>query len=188
MLRKILLGLLLLVVLAVLVLFLVGRRPSAGRIAHAVDLPAPPEAVWPWLTEPERLKQWVGWLVAVEPLSPGDANGLGARERLVMDDPNMKQQVTMEATTTEIERPRRLAVEISAPMGFDGTVTYSLVETPPGTTRLTYDRRFRYHHWLVALMEPLVTPQAKKKLVDDLERLRGLVTAETAGKRGGAAS
>src|SRR6185295_11965917 len=48
-----------LAVLAVLVLFALSKRPDAGKGEVSIEIAQPPAVVWAWITEPEKLKQWV---------------------------------------------------------------------------------------------------------------------------------
>ncbi len=78
-----------------------GRRLTLdGRpvVRFVRVLPHPPTEVWPWLVEPDRLKDWLGD-VEVEPHVGG-----AYRIRFAM------APVVMEGTITEIEPPRRLTL------------------------------------------------------------------------------
>ncbi len=125
-------GLIALIVVAIVTLKLFGLRSDAGRIRHAVEIHRPPSQVFRWLSEPERLKQWISWLVEVRPVPGAPSSGVGAKEVLVMDDPNMKQKVELESELTALEPDRKISVKIHAAMGFSGTVDYVL--TPAGET------------------------------------------------------
>ncbi|MFN7962707.1 MAG: SRPBCC family protein [Thermoanaerobaculia bacterium] len=165
-------GLFGLIVLAVVALLIAGARANAGRLLYTVEVPLPPSAVWPWLTETEKLKQWIGWVDEIRPLNP-EVQGVGARELFVMSDPNMKGKMEMEVETTVFEPPHHVTVKVGVPKGFTGSVDYLLTDLG-GRTRIDYDGQFRYDHWFARLMEPLVTPQARKKVAEDLDRLVNL--------------
>lgn len=164
-----------LAVMCVLVLFLMGRRPGAGRSMHSVVVARPAAEVWTWITEPERVKQWVSWLVEIRTTETGPPRA-GMTEVWVMDDPNMKQRIEIDGTITEVVPEQRLGVSISLPGQFEGTTTYTLTEVEGGT-RLETDGRFKYTNAVVALLEPLVTPEADKKMRADLARLKALAEA-----------
>lgn len=167
-----------LLVAAALVLWGLGQRADAGRQVARVEIAQPREAVWAWLMEPDRFKQWVSWTVEVREERD--------RRVVVMQDPNMGgQRVEFYSKLLAERKPESLEVEITAPMGFDGRMAYRLTESAPGRTRLEIDARFRYHHWFAALMEPLVTPQAQAKLDADLATLKRLAeqTPVPAGAR-----
>jgi carbon monoxide dehydrogenase subunit G len=167
-----------LIVLAIVVLKLMGMRTDAGRIRHTVEIDRPPAQVFRWLNEPERVKQWISWLVEIRPVQGAPTSGVGAKDVFVMDDPNMKQKVELESEVTAFEPDRKISVKIHAAMGFSGDLDYILTPVGEGRTRLEYDGRYQYHHWMASLFEPLVTPQAKAKLEGDLAKLKQLVEAE----------
>jgi uncharacterized protein YndB with AHSA1/START domain len=170
------LGLAGLVLLAVVVMLIIGRRRDAGRLRYGIDIERTAPQVFRWVSEPEKLTQWVGWLVEVRAL-PG-TDGVGGRRVFVMDDPNMKQKIEIEVETVASEPPHLLAVRIHSKMGFTGETEYRLSETSPGKTRLEYVSQFRFHHWFARLMEPIVSSHARGKLVQDLERLKSRAEAE----------
>jgi uncharacterized protein YndB with AHSA1/START domain len=164
-----------LLVVAVIVLLILGRRESAGRMQASIDIARPPSQVFAWLTETDTLLRWVGWLVEVRESGPP---GVGARRVWVMDDPNMNQKVEVIGDVTAHEPPNRLGVRTSMEGGFDGTVTYTLTELGDGRTRLEGTSEWRFHHWFANLLKPVVMRQARRKMRDDLARLKSLVEAE----------
>jgi uncharacterized protein YndB with AHSA1/START domain len=165
-----------LALVAAAVLFALGRRADAGRLAAAVEIARPPAEVYAWLTEPDRLTKWVGWLVEVRPVGSGP-RGVGSREVWVMDDPNMKQRLEVQGVLTALDPGRRVSARIELPRGFEGEYTYTLAEAGAGRTRVEHVGTYRYHHWFARLLEPVVTRQAQKKLVEDLARLKSLAEA-----------
>lgn len=169
------LGLVGLVVLAVLVLFAMSMRPKAGWTEASVEVNAPIDTAFAWVTEPEHVKQWVSWLVDVrqDRVTP---DGVGSRETWIMDDPNMKKRVEVASEVTRYEPPRRVDVRISMSDGFDGDYTYVLEPTAVGT-KITMSGAAKYRSPLIQLMEPLVTPAAQKKMEDDFVTLKRKVEA-----------
>jgi uncharacterized protein YndB with AHSA1/START domain len=174
------LTLLVMLLLAIFLLWVARFRPGAGTGSHSVEIDRPPQVVWPWLREPEKMKSWVSWLVAVEP-DPTSPEGVGHRTVLTMEDRNNgNQRMRLPTTTTEWDPPHRLAAHIVYAGLFDGDQRYILTPLPGGRTRFTIESRFHYGQWFANLMEPVITPQAGKKLADDMARLKSLVEAEPA--------
>ncbi len=175
--KKVLLGLLSLVValivIGVVVLLAVGKRDEAGRNTATIQIERPPAQVFPWVTEPARLKQWIGGLDESTPLTD-EGLKVGARSREVVVVGNGRYE--METTVTDLEVPARLVVAIQSE-GFKVDARYDLVESGDGTF-LSYACISRYEQPLARLMEPLVTREAQKKIEADLARLKGLVEAE----------
>lgn len=170
-------GLLGILALAVLALLAMGLRPGAGTITGEVVIERRPAEVWPWIVDGERLMEWIGWLTEVDDLTPG-VEGVGARRRWVMIDPTMDdQRVEIMGEITAYEPERRSTMSIESPGMFSGWGTYELVDLGGGRTRVEYVSEYSLDSWFGRLLEPLVTPQASAKAVDDLARLKERVEA-----------
>ena len=172
--------LIVLLVVAFLALLGLSFRPDAGRVEASVDIDRPAPVVYPWVTEPEKLKQWVGWLAAVESEDPGPRQ-VGSRETWVMDDPDRKRRMRIAAEVTALEANRLVRVHVQVPGAFEGDSEYRLEELEGGRTRLHSLGQFRYTSPVFRFMEPLITPQAKKKLSGDFTRLKQLVETSNGG-------
>jgi len=170
--------LLVLLVVCVLGLWIASNRRDAGRMRGSIEIERPPEEVFAWISEPDKLTQWVGWLSEVRPDSTTPREGIGHRETWIMDDPRMKQKVIVPGTVTLWEPPNQMGVHVEAPAMFDGDVFYKVTDLGNGRTRVEQDARFRYLDRFAALMEPMVTPEAMRKMVDDMHRLKTKVEAQ----------
>lgn len=171
------------IVLVLLALFMMGRRPGAGRVSATVELGAPPAEVMPWLTEPAKLRRWVGWLSDVK----GDtsAAALGRKQQWVMDD-GKSGALTMDVELTGWSPPDSMRAKLTVPGLVEGDNRYVLEDLLAGT-RLTVTGKYRHPNLVVALLEPLVTPEAQAKLRADLARLREAIAASADTSHGGAA-
>ncbi len=159
-------------------LWLASNRSDAGRMRGSIEIARPPEEIWPWMTEPDRLTQWVGWLAEVQPDSTTPDSGIGHRETWVMDDPRTRQRMLVPGTVTLWEPPAQMGVHVELPGMGDGDVFYKLTDLGNGRTRLEQDGRFRYVGRIVKLMEPMITPEAMRKMLADMNRLREQVEAQ----------
>ena len=172
------LGLLAIVGLAVVALLVIGGGRGIGRFETSVDVARPAPVVFAWVTEPTRLKSWVGWLVDVRSLTP-QTSGVGARNVWVMEDRNNNnQRMDLHTEVVRHEPDRLIETTVDVPEGFTGRVTYELEPLDANRTRLTYRATFQYHHWLAKLLEPVISRSARQKLVEDLERLKRQAEAE----------
>lgn len=167
-----------LLVVFVLGLWIASNRRDAGRMRGSIEIERSPDEVFAWMNEPGKLTQWVGWLTEVRPDSTTPREGIGHRETWIMDDPRMKQKVSVPGTITLWEPPLQMGVHIEAPGMFEGDVFYKLTDIGSGRTRVEQDARFHYLDRLAALMEPMVTPEAMHKMVDDMHRLKAKVEAQ----------
>jgi uncharacterized protein (TIGR03067 family) len=168
---RVLLGLIGLLVLGLVTLLALGARSDAGMMRASVEIARTPATVWPWLQDPEKLKAWVGWLVEVRQTGPD-------REVWVMEDRNNgNMRVEILGVTTAKDQPRRLAVHTTTPGEFDGDHSYVLTDLG-GRTRLEMEEHFHFSERLAQLMEPLITHEARVKMVDDLARLKSLIESK----------
>ncbi len=169
-----------LLLIAVALLFALGHRADAGRVHVSTEINASAEQLWPWLNDTDKLKQWITWLVDIrQDQSP---TGVGTKQVWVMRDANNGGQLMeMEGTFTEYQPPSRESVHIYSAGMFDGQQSYSVQDLGAGRARLDIDGRYQYSQWFAALMEPLITPAADKKLRDDMARLKALVEKEKNG-------
>ena len=167
-----------LILIAVVVLLALGTRENARRFESTIEIARPAPVVFAWITEPDRLKSWIGWVLEIRSLTPGQ-NAVGAREVWVMEDRNNNnQRMDIEVVTTRIDPNRVLEADLTVPGGFTGTVAYHLEPLGESRTRLTYRAAFEYEHWLARLMEPIISRSASQKLEEDLARLKQKAEAE----------
>ena len=167
-----------LLVLAVIVLLAIGGGRGEGRFVKTIEIAQPASVVFKWITEPPRLKSWIGWMVDIQMLTP-EVGRVGSRHLWVMEDRNNNnQRMEIEVQTTRVEPDRLLEVQLNVPAGFTGTVTYELQPMDQKRTLLSYRGTFRYQHWLAKLLEPVISRSAQQKLNEDLQRLKQLAEAE----------
>jgi hypothetical protein len=171
------------IVLAVLLivpfvtLLVLGHRTGAGQTRASVEINASPAELWPWIDDGGKLKQWVSWMVEAKNPDPGKPSGIGSRRVLVMKDENNGGALMEIASKyTEYTPPTHMTVQVSDSEGmFDGEQAYQLTDLGNGRTRVDMRGRFHFSQWFANLMEPVITPQAEKKMAADLARLKALV-------------
>jgi uncharacterized protein YndB with AHSA1/START domain len=166
-----------LLILGAAVLLAMGTRADSNRITTSLVIHQKPEAIWPWLYESEKVKQWVTWLVEIHEEGHGEPTPGGKAVWVMEDRNNGNHRVEITGVVQSVERARRLQITMTAPEGFHGDNVYTLVPQPDGSTRLDTDSRFVFDSSLARLMTPLIRWQAKKKLVDDQNHLRALLEA-----------
>jgi len=167
-----------LLILPVVTLFLLGLRKDAGHLHGSIEIAASPQQLFPWLVEGDKLKQWVGWLVEVRVPDPANRGVGSSRVWVMKDENNGGKLMQIVAETREYAPPSRLVLQISSEGQFTGDNVYELVDLGNGRTRLEVDSRFRFANWFFNLMEPVVTPAARKKMIADEARLKALVESK----------
>ena len=161
--------------LAAVVLWAIGMRSSAGQTHSSIEIRATPQQIWPWISQGDRQKQWVSWLLDVRD-SGGAAGGAGSQHVWVMRDEN-NGGATMEIPFlyTEYVPPAQLTASTSMAGLLDGRESYRLTDLGNGRTRVDADGRYQYRMWMARLMEPLITSRSEAKMNGDLARLKEMV-------------
>lgn len=159
-----------LILVPVVCLAIANAGADSNRITTSVVIHQKPEAIWPYLYQPDKVKQWVTWLVEVR--GEGEP-AVGKNVVWVMEDKNNGgAKMEIAATVEAVEAQRRLALRLKAAEGFTGTNVYTLVPLADGSTRLESDGRYMFDNSFARFMTPLICWQAKKKMVGDLETLK----------------
>lgn len=108
------------------------------HVTLVTRIEVPPEALWPWLVEPERQKQWMHGVVSNE-RTEGDGKSVGSRFRMQIKEGGRVSDY--EGTVVAYDEPRRLGVELVGGCGKTPmTMRATYVLTPEGGgTRLAYE-------------------------------------------------
>jgi uncharacterized protein YndB with AHSA1/START domain len=135
--------------------------------SHSVELSQPPEAVFPWLLEEDKVPQWTGDL---QSYSVDGALGAGTRVRQTLD---LAGGLKLDLEITEYDPPRGAETRFET-NGVKITSVYIL--EPAGTgTRLTQTLDAKAGGLTARMLIPIVQGRLEKKLTEDLERLRGVL-------------
>ena len=140
---------------------------------HVVEIERPPEVVFPYLTEPDRLLRWVGGLRAFVPEN-GEEAQVGSRSHQRMHIAG--RDWNFEGEVRELEPEERIVVCVRG-RGLRMTNTYVLQPTENGT-RLAVDARTELSRVFGRLLGSFVRHEGQRKLETDLGRLAKLVEAE----------
>ena len=144
------------------------------RNKHAVEIARPPAAVFPYLTDPERLLRWVGGLHEFVPVN-GTRAQKGSRSRQRMRVAG--RDWTFEGEVLDFEPDRRIVVCIRG-RGLRMTSDYRLEQTATGT-HLSVRVKSEFTRVFARLLGGIVEREGQRKLESDLRRLAGLVEDET---------
>src|SRR4051812_8627783 len=103
-------------------LWAAGLRAGAAKNAIVVEINRPAAQVFPWLLEPDKLKQWVGGTTEMAQLTPGPI-GVGTRTRDVVVLGSDKTVMNVEITAME---PNRLLAAHIDSDAFEDEIRYEL--------------------------------------------------------------
>jgi uncharacterized protein YndB with AHSA1/START domain len=139
--------------------------PSFSR---SIELSQPPEAVFPWLLEKDKVPRWTSDLARYEqdaPLRPG------AHVKQVLAIAGSEFPLDLELT--RYEPPRAIETRTST-SGVEIVITYALT-ADGGGTRLTQTLEGKASSMKARMIMPVVQGRLEKKIAADLERLRAVV-------------
>jgi len=171
--KRVVLAFLAILLLLAAGLWAAGLRSGAAKNEIVLEINKPPADVFPWLLEPEKLKQWITGMTEMTQLTPGPMTvGTKSRDVVVMGS----ETTVMNVEITALEPNRLLAAHIDTEL-FSDDIRYELSDLN-GKTRLAYSGVVNYKHWFAKLLEPVITPAAQKKLAEDTARLKALVQSQ----------
>ncbi len=165
--------------LAIGLLMLARFRPGRGHIRAEVEINRPASQVFRWISHEDLIKQWVGGLSEITPISSaGESGEIGKRFHMTELDREENARTEMEMTVTEYVPSEKLGFQIRSlggqAEGFVENAEYRLSPVPGGT-ELTFEIQTDYYGRLPRAFEPMITRAARKKVQRDLGRLKVLV-------------
>jgi uncharacterized protein YndB with AHSA1/START domain len=140
-----------------------------ASFTHSVTIPRPPEDVFPWLLEADRVPKWTSNLERYE---PDGAVGPGSKIHQRLEVSGQTFDVAMEVV--RYEPPRAAGTRFST-NGVEIEATYTLAPDGAGT-RLTQTLEAKARSLAARLIVPAVQPRLERKLIGDLERLQTLLS------------
>ena len=140
-----------------------------ARYDASIEIDASPEAIFPYLVEPDRLKRWVGGFEEAHPQTPGPT-GLGSRSIDVIREGG--RELRLETEITGYEAPFGLSVTITGP-GMDAVSNYRIEPIGSGS-RVSHVQRVRYGG-VLRVIGPLMGGMVRRKLREDLLGLKTAV-------------
>jgi uncharacterized protein YndB with AHSA1/START domain len=141
-----------------------------ASFSHTVSLGRPPNEVFPWLLEDDKVPQWTTRLQRYEVVGGGPIEA-GSRIRQVLTVRGEALDVELEVTAYD---PPRSAESRFSLQGIDVVTAYSLA-ADGGGTELTQTLDGHATSFKSRLLLPVVQPHLEGKIRDDLERLRELL-------------
>ena len=142
-----------------------------ASFSHAVTVPQPPAEVFPWLFDEDKVPRWTSRLQAYE--VPDGTLGPGTKIHQVLKVSGQPLDLALEIVRYE---PPTFAESRFSTNGVDVVTTYALREAGGGT-ELTQSLEGKASSFKARMLVPIVQPKLERKLTDDLERLRELLSA-----------
>ena len=142
------------------------------RCESTTTIARPPAEVFPWLIEPERVRQWMTGLEVYQPLEPGPlAVGSRIRQELSVSGQHLK----FELQVARLQPPSAAELRFEG-SGFKAVNEYTVTSADGGSAAAVT--------WVIAgdttsfkakLLAPMVQAKLEEKLDTDLVRLRSLL-------------
>ncbi len=133
----------------------------------STEIARPPEVVFPYLTDPELLRRWLGGFRSSRSLSgDGEEPRVGARSIDTIVEGG--REMEMETEILRYEPPRELDVRITGP-DLHAVSAYRL--SGAETTTVTHTQEMRLGG-LARLLTPFLRGTMEKRLREDLARLK----------------
>ena len=103
------------IVLIAAALAIAGLGADANRLTSSLVIRQKPAAIWPWLYQSDKVKQWVSWLAEVRDDGKAEPVPGGKSVWVMQDRNNNNAPMEITAVVDSVEPPRKLAVSLSAP-------------------------------------------------------------------------
>jgi uncharacterized protein YndB with AHSA1/START domain len=142
------------------------------NLAFSTDIRCPPKRLWPWLTEPERMKQWMKGLVRIEPDDPA-AVRVGHTAKLVIKEGGRER--TYDEKILEWTPNERILISIAGEhmKGMEMLCGYRLQDLG-GSTRLDYTLECRTTRTLFKILGAIFGVFAKMQARHFIKTLKKL--------------
>lgn len=156
------------------VLYIIGGQTAVYRADIEID--APPETVFSYLTEIDLLLQWMDGVTEIKPLTEG-GHRVGARARVTIHEG--EAAFVMEDELLRSEPSELLQVRLTS-SAFVILSTYTL-HTHGDKTHLSQELRADYKGF-IRLFAPFASGEATRKMNDDFGRLKRLIEQNDANE------
>jgi carbon monoxide dehydrogenase subunit G len=139
------------------------------RCESAVAIARPPEDVFPWLLDADKVPRWMTGLDVYEPLEPGELRvGSRIRQELTVSG----HQLRFELQVARLEAPSAALLHFGG-SGFDAANEYSVRAAGNGS-HVTWVISGQATSFKARLIVPMVQAKLQEKLAVDLARLRAV--------------
>jgi uncharacterized protein YndB with AHSA1/START domain len=173
--------LLALILASVVVLWFAAHRGDRGYIGLEVAIDRPAPMVFRWITSDQLLRRWISDLVKLE--KTGSAGLAQANDIYRIDEFIAQRRVGFDARVIRAAPNQEFALAVTAATessgGYAASADFKLF--PNGDyTRLVFTSHSDLRSFGDQMIEPILTYATKRKLEEDLTRLKLMMEAEPA--------
>jgi len=172
--------LIVLLLLAAVVLWFAARRGDRGYFEEEVTIDRAAPIVYRWITTDELLRRWISDVTKLERIGSvgpaGQANYAYRLDQLIGTfRVSLNVRVIRSIPNQELDLSVTPATESAG--NFVGNVKFKLL--PDGDyTRLVFSSQTRFQDMSDQIFEPILTYATRRKLQEDLARLKLMIEAE----------
>ena len=151
-----------------------GGFADTSRYQAEITINQPADVVFQWLTEPDKLTQWVSGFVRSEPIN-GDSLFLGVKSKEIIDTGSGElMEMVMEVTALE---PGRL---LGATMSHETMVQHIVwrLQESGGVTRLSVDADVELRAFMFRMIGEKFGPIAGQQVQSDFAKLKQLLESQ----------
>jgi len=169
-----------LLLLAAVVLWFAARRGDRGYFEEEVSIDRTAPVVYRWITTDELLRRWISDVTKLERTSGAgptvQANSVYRLDQFIATHHmSLNARIIRVIPNQELELSVRSAAESAE--GFVGDVKFKLL--PNGDyTRLVFSSQTKFQSLGDQIFEPILTYATRRKLQEDLARLKVMIEAE----------
>jgi uncharacterized protein YndB with AHSA1/START domain len=168
-----------LVLLAAVVLWFAARRGDRGYIQEEISIDRPAPSVFRWICNDELLRRWISDVSKLE--RSGQAGQASSELRL--EEVIANQPVAFDVRIVRTIPNQELDLVVNPPDGtgnsYISDANFKLF-SDGDFTRLVFTSQTKFYSLGDQISEPVLTYATRRKMRDDLERLKILVEAELA--------
>ena len=150
------------------------------KVVYQQEFAASREAIWPYLEEPDKIKQWMEGVVDDRQTSEGP---VGVGSTFEMDIKEGRRVVTYQGKITAYEKHHLMGLEMVGGCGktpMTMHVQYRLHDAGTGRTRIDYECTVEAKGFLMKLMAPLFKIMSRSMLKKFFRNLANLVESKPA--------
>src|ERR1700747_108035 len=178
---RVLKALLALILASVVVLWFAAHRGDRGYIEIEVGIDRPAPMVFRWITSDQLLRRWISDLVKLE--KTGSSGLAQANDVYRIDEFIAQRRVGFDARVIRAAPNQELALAVrpaaESSGGYTASADFKLF--PNGDyTRLVFTSHSDLRSFGDQMIEPILTYATKRKLEEDLTRLKLMMEAEPA--------
>lgn len=173
MIKKIILGVILVILLAVAGFVAIGFLIPQIEYKASVEIEKPRDQVWQLMTDRSKAKEWIAGLQSIEQIS-GQPDEVGSKSRIILVRDGRTDEFIRELT--DIKKPEQISTRLENDYVLH-QMTIDLTETD-GKTRVTSHENLAGKNFFIRSILAFLTGQSTKLSQKNYDNLKALAEAQ----------